>query len=125
MGDRLSARQVIAAVLAGVEDGHDDDAALASADDVIHGLRVAGYAIAFVPVPAEQQLLADIRALVEESGLKQIHIAAKLGITPKHMSQLMTGKVTLTVFWAEQIAAVCGRQLDIRIAPISGEADHG
>lgn len=97
-------------------EGHTDETALAVADHVIHTLRVAGYKISQVEIPAEVRLLAAVRALVDESGIKQIHIARKLGVSPKHMSALLTGKAPLSISWAEQVVAACGRSLDICIS---------
>ena len=56
---------------------------------------------------AEEQLRTQVRAALKASGRKQIWIAEKLGISPKHLSQMLTGRVSLTVDWAQRIAELC------------------
>lgn len=41
---------------------------------------------------ASEVLRTSIRQMIRDSGLKQVFIAERLGITPKHMSQLVLGK---------------------------------
>jgi len=45
------------------------------------------------------------------AGLSQAEAARRLGITAKHMNQMLTGKAPLSLAWADQIAALCGREL--------------
>lgn len=57
---------------------------------------------------AEEQLRTQVRAALKACGLKQIWIADKLGISQKHLSQILTGRVSLTLDWAEKILTLCG-----------------
>lgn len=60
----------------------------------------------------------DLRVVVREAltnaRISQAKAARQLGLSAKHMSQMLTGRATLTLEWAEQILALCGRQLTIR-----------
>jgi ribosome-binding protein aMBF1 (putative translation factor) len=68
----------------------------------------------------EEVLRANVRTVLIQSGLSQAAIARQLGITAKHLSQMLTGRATLTVRWAERIASVCGWELVITSRPIGG-----
>lgn len=59
-------------------------------------------------------LRAEVSNCVALSGLSQAKIARTVGITAKHMSQVLTGKATLSADLAAQIAEACGRDLVIR-----------
>lgn len=65
----------------------------------------------------DQQLMNDLRFEVRRcilgAGLSQAVIAGLLGITPKHMSSLMTGRAKMTVSWAMRITEVCGYEMAI------------
>lgn len=69
--------------------------------------------------PAQEQLRTQVRDTIKACGLKQIWIADQLGISQKYLSQILTGRVTLTLTWAERILALCGKRLVIetRTAP--------
>jgi hypothetical protein len=92
-----------------------EETALDVADDVVHALHAAGHKIITGEIPAELRLLAAVRATVDDSGIRHVHLARTLGLTTKHLSALLTGKTPLSISWAEQIVAVCGRTLDIRV----------
>lgn len=118
----LTPRQVIANVMGNFEDnGLNEPLALSMADDILHALKVGGYEVVPIRLSAQERLLADVKAMIEEAGIKQVHIAQKLGISQKHLSHLLTGRSTLSVHWVEQIASVCGHSLDIRLGQ---EADR-
>lgn len=73
-------------------------------------------------VPAAQtssldSLPAKVREAVRDSGLKQRWIAARLHISEKHLSQLMTGRVEMTPEWAERILGLCGMELVVSVRP--------
>lgn len=76
---------------------------------------------------AESRLIAALRAALDESDTSQAAAARALGITPKHMSQMLIGKAPVSIAMAERIAAVCGRTLDIHLAPVEEQTggDHG
>jgi transcriptional regulator with XRE-family HTH domain len=67
--------------------------------------------------PASDTLRSSVRDLVRESGLKQSFIADRIGITDKHLSQLLLGRSTLTVDWVQAIVDVCRVPLRLDIEP--------
>ena len=46
-----------------------------------------------------------LRAAVRDSGRKQVWIAQQLGVSTKHLSQMLTGRKELSLGWAQRIAA--------------------
>jgi plasmid maintenance system antidote protein VapI len=64
-------------------------------------------------------LRGQIRATIKASGIKQIWIAQQLGVSQKHLSQMLTGRVVLTLDWAQRIAAVCGYRVSVVVEPVS------
>lgn len=73
------------------------------------------------PKPSAQDLLlAQVQAAVKNSGLKQTWIAQRLEASEKHLSQLLTGRVEMTLDWAERILALCGLDLDVTVRPKAG-----
>jgi predicted transcriptional regulator len=71
-------------------------------------------------------LQGSLRALLVDelraAGVSQAEVARTLGITAKHMSQMLTGKAPLSLAWADEIAAACGRDLVVASRPSSGES---
>lgn len=66
---------------------------------------------------AQEALRKSVRCMIRESGLKQSFIAKRLGITEKHLSQLLRSKVQFTIDWAERIVDVCRQPLRLDIEP--------
>lgn len=62
-----------------------------------------------------ETLRAQIQATVKASGLKQIWIARQIGISQKYLSQMLLGRVVMTLDWAQRIAAVCGYQVIVTV----------
>lgn len=80
----------------------------------------AGLTMRTVPEPvpiAQGDLHIQVRAAVRESGLKQKWMADRLHVSDKHLSQLLTGRVALTLDWAERILALCGMELVVSVRP--------
>lgn len=73
---------------------------------------------------AEESLRVQVRAALTASGLKQIWIADKLGISQKHLSQLLTGRVRLTLGRAQEIAALCGARVLVFVTAPPGAVDR-
>ncbi|SDH69578.1 Helix-turn-helix [Sinosporangium album] len=55
-------------------------------------------------------LRAELRAALARAGITQAAAARRLGISPKHLSQMLTGKAGVNL----DIATLCGRELAIR-----------
>jgi hypothetical protein len=70
--------------------------------------------------PAPALLHEQVREAVRASGLKQTWIAGRLGITEKHLSQLLTGRVGMTLYWARQVLDLCGMELVVTVRPLPG-----
>lgn len=62
---------------------------------------------------AEDQLREQTRAALQDAGISQAAAARELGITAKHMCQMLTGRQTLALGWAERILALRGRRIAV------------
>ncbi|NUS82714.1 MAG: hypothetical protein HOY75_08170 [Streptomyces sp.] len=65
-------------------------------------------------------LLVQVQSAVRESGLKQKWIAQQLHIGEKHLSQVLNGRVSMTLEWAERILGLCGMELVVTVRPRGG-----
>ena len=64
---------------------------------------------------AEDDLRAQVRAAIVAARISQAEVARRLNLTTKHLSHMLTGRATLTLGWAEAIAAVCGLRIVISL----------
>lgn len=72
----------------------------------------------------QDSLRGQVRAALDAVGISQAEAARRLELSTKHMSQMLTGKATLTLGWAQKILALCGQRLEIRAVsaiPTEGE----
>lgn len=60
---------------------------------------------------AEETLRVQARAALRDRGISQAAAARQLGLSTKHMCQMLTGSATLTLDWAEQLLGLCGMRL--------------
>lgn len=72
---------------------------------------------------AERRLRDEIRDLLFASDITQKDLAEQLGITQKHMSQMITGRAHLNLEMAEKILAILGHVVSIQIEPIGRGAE--
>lgn len=56
-------------------------------------------------------LRREALACIAEAGISQAEVARRLDVTPKHISQMLTGKAQLTWPWAQRIAWVCDMEM--------------
>lgn len=71
------------------------------------------------------QVKTAVETAVETAGLNDADVARHLGISAKHVSQMLTGQATLTIGWAEKILALCGQRLEIRaVSAIPSEGEN-
>lgn len=63
---------------------------------------------------------AMVRGVVQESSKSQADIASLIGVTEKHLSQMLNGKTSMSVGMAAQIVHVCGRALLFMTVPSGG-----
>lgn len=71
---------------------------------------------------AEGQLRSQVRAALDRTRISQAEAARQLGLSTKHMSQMLTGRATLTLDWAERIVALCGMR--IVVLALTGTPDE-
>lgn len=64
---------------------------------------------------AEDALRSHVRATLAYAGLSQAEASRRLGVSTKHLSQMLTGRAPLTLTWAEQLLALCGMRLVIAL----------
>lgn len=70
---------------------------------------------------AEEQLRAHVRGALIRAGISQAEACRQLGLSTKHMSQMLTGRVPLSLTWAEGIIGLCGLDLVIDVRPDAEE----
>jgi transcriptional regulator with XRE-family HTH domain len=56
---------------------------------------------------------AAIRAELKADGMTQADLAAYMGVSPKHVSQVLTGKVTGSMAFVERMASAVGLSLEV------------
>ena len=65
---------------------------------------------------AEQDLRTQVAAALLTRGISQAEAARQLGLSNKHLNQMLTGRAVLTLPWAERILALTGMRLVIGLA---------
>lgn len=60
---------------------------------------------------AEEALRTQVRAALAKARISQAEACRQLGCSTKHMSQMLTGRATLTLAWAERILSLCNLRL--------------
>lgn len=71
---------------------------------------------------AQEQLRAHTRAALKAAGIRQAEVARQIGCSTKHLSQMLTGAVPLTLTWAEGILGLAGQRLVIGTEPDEPES---
>jgi plasmid maintenance system antidote protein VapI len=68
-----------------------------------------------VPVSggAEDSLRGQVRAALEAVGVSQASVAWELGVSTKHLCQMLTGQAPLSLEWAERIVALCEMRVEV------------
>lgn len=69
----------------------------------------------------EDDLRHQLRAALEQARISQAEAARQLGLSNKHMNQMLTGRATLTLDWADRIAELCGMR--IVVLALTGRPD--
>ena len=65
---------------------------------------------------AERRAREAIRTALDETGTTQTELAASLGVTQKHISQVLSGKSGLSFDLAERALAALGRRMSVLVA---------
>lgn len=60
---------------------------------------------------AEDALREQTRAALSAAGISQAEACRRLGVSTKHLNQMLIGHATLTLPWAERILALCGKRV--------------
>ena len=63
--------------------------------------------------PSQLALRTCVREMIKERAITQRDLAARIGTSQKHLSQLLTGKCTLSLAWVDRIADACDYDLII------------
>ncbi|MEV6737909.1 helix-turn-helix transcriptional regulator [Streptomyces sp. NPDC051104] len=66
---------------------------------------------------AEDQLRAHVRRALATHRVSQAEACRQLGLSQKHLSQMLTGKAPLTLTWAEGLLGLCQMSLVIDTRP--------
>ncbi|MEU6552072.1 helix-turn-helix transcriptional regulator [Streptomyces sp. NPDC046915] len=62
---------------------------------------------------AEADLRVQVAAALLTHDISQAEAARRLGLSNKHLNQMLTGRAVLTIPWAERILALTGMRLVI------------
>lgn len=73
---------------------------------------------------AEDRLRSLVRTALDQAGITQASAAKQLDLSPKHVSQLLTGRIHLSLYWGERFLTLCGTSLQITAAPCGDDADQ-
>ena len=73
---------------------------------------------------ADEQLRSHVRAALVHAHISQAEAARQLGLSTKHLSQMLTGQATLSLTWAEGLLGLCGMNLVIDVRPDGSEDDR-
>lgn len=68
------------------------------------------------------ELRVIVRAALREERISQAEAARQLGLSTKHMSQMLTGRSPLSLDWAERLLGLCGKRLAVRAMADSTDA---
>ncbi|MCX4885949.1 helix-turn-helix transcriptional regulator [Streptomyces sp. NBC_00847] len=61
----------------------------------------------------EDSLREQVRAALAATQISQAAVARELGVSTKHLCQMLTGRAPLTLEWAEQIAELCEMRVEV------------
>jgi hypothetical protein len=82
--------------------------------------RVARTAGGAVSGSAEESLRAQVRTALEDTQISQAAVARELGVSTKHLCQMLTGRAPLSLEWAERILALC--EMRVEVVVLKGSA---
>ncbi len=64
---------------------------------------------------AEDQVRAAIRGALDVAGITQTELARRIGMSQKHVSQVLTGKTGLSLALADRMLAAIGSRLRMTV----------
>ena len=62
---------------------------------------------------AQESLRGQVRAALEATRMSQAEAAREMGVSTKHLCQMLTGRAPLSLEWAERIVALCGMRVEV------------
>lgn len=65
--------------------------------------------------PAEDALRTQTRTALKTAGISQAEACRRLGLSTKHLNQMLVGHANLTLPWAEKLLALCGKRVVITL----------
>lgn len=65
----------------------------------------------------EERLRKLVRSTLKQQRITQKQAAETIGVTQKHLSFVLSGRVQMTMTWAERLLTLCGQQLIFDIVP--------
>jgi transcriptional regulator with XRE-family HTH domain len=68
-------------------------------------------------VTAEDVLRALVKAALRNAGLSQAEACRRLGVSTKHLNQMLTGRAPISLAWAEDLLSLCGQRLTLDATP--------
>lgn len=66
---------------------------------------------------AERRVREALKSALIEQEMTQAELASRLGVTQKHISQVLSGKSGLSFDFAERVGAVLGVLLNVEVRP--------
>jgi plasmid maintenance system antidote protein VapI len=66
------------------------------------------------------EVRAEVRTALHETRTSQAELSRTLGLSTKHVSQVLTGKAALSLELAEAMLAAVGRQMTVRTRETKG-----
>jgi plasmid maintenance system antidote protein VapI len=61
----------------------------------------------------EESLRQQVRAALASSRISQAAVARELGVSTKHLCQMLTGRAPLSLEWAEKIVELCEMRIEV------------
>lgn len=61
----------------------------------------------------EESLRRQVRAALEATHVSQAAAARALGVSTKHLCQMLTGRAPLTLEWAERLVDLCDMRVEV------------
>jgi transcriptional regulator with XRE-family HTH domain len=63
------------------------------------------------PNDSARQLVLDV---LEKTNMRQVEVARRMGLTPKHVNQVLRGRVNMTLAVLDGMLHVCGYRLVLK-----------
>lgn len=71
---------------------------------------------------ASERIRLQVWRALERAGISEVQAASRLGVSVEWVRNRLTGKVEMSVGWAERLLKLCGQSLEIGMNPAANEA---